>query len=36
MKKVLSDEQYFLSTVGGIFLVVLVLLIIAIIRVKFY
>lgn len=36
MKKVLFEEQYFLSTVGGILLVVFVLLIIAIVRLKFY
>jgi hypothetical protein len=36
MKKALSEDQYFLSTVGGIFLVVFVLLIIAIVRLKFY
>jgi hypothetical protein len=36
MKKVLSEEQYFLSTVGGIFLVVFILLIIAVVKLKFY
>jgi hypothetical protein len=36
MKKVLSEEQYFLPTVGGILLVVFILLVAAIVRLKFY
>ena len=36
VKKILSEEQYFLTSVGGIFAVIFVLLVIAIVRLKFY
>jgi hypothetical protein len=36
MKKVLSEEQYFLISVGGVFLFIIILLAIAIVRLKFY
>jgi hypothetical protein len=36
MKKVVYEEKYFLTTVGGVFLFVFILLVIALVRLKFY
>jgi hypothetical protein len=36
VRKILSEEQYFFTSVGGIFAVIFVLLVIAIVRLKFY
>jgi len=35
-EKVLSEEQYFLTCVGGVSLFIIILLAIAIVRLKFY
>ncbi len=36
MKRTVSEEQYFLTSVGGIFLLIFLLIGIAIVRLKFY